>query len=148
MREKQRNRHEIPVRLPAASLVTDPVLGFPGGDRADGRGGVGDAGEHRQQRVVGEHPGVDFDLGVDEAGVEEEVAVTAGRPRRGDGVGTGVDDDAGEFGVIGVDEKPVPVLPDQNNAPARGQHPVRLGKRRSGIGDVVKDLLRPVARTE
>ncbi|WP_431896394.1 hypothetical protein [Nonomuraea sp. bgisy101] len=62
-----------------------------------------------------------LDLDVTESGFEQQVVIAAGGARVGGQVGARVHDGPGEPWVVGVDDEGVPVLADEDDAPARGQ---------------------------
>lgn len=105
----------------------------------------GEVGQNGHHRRVGEDPGVGLDGDVGEARVEEEVAAAADDAGGGDQVGASVHDGAGERGVVGVDDEGVPVLSDQHDAPAGGEHAPRLADRAGRVVQDVGHLFGPVA---
>ena len=112
-------------------LVGYPRVGLRRRDRAVLAADLGQAGEDRQERAVGEHSRVHLHRHVAEAGVQQQVAVLAGGPRRGHLVGAPGHDGAGQLRVAGVGHERVPVLPAHDDAAARGQH--RAAPRRAPV---------------
>lgn len=55
------------------------------------------------------------------------MAVCHGDAGVGEGVGAGVHDATGQFGLVGVDDQGVPVLTEQHDPPTRDEDPAGFG---------------------